>query len=321
MSTQNSHNKFGMELTIVVAVVGGRRLVRRCLTTLCQQLDFNEGEIIVPYDNWTEDVGTLRGEFPLVKFHFITDVGFTPPSIVEHQLYDRRRAVGISLARGRIVALTEDYAVPASDWCRQILIAHEMPYAAIGGTIDNLVDLPLNWALYYCDFGRYGSPLMKGEVDYASDVNIAYKYEELLRIRDLWSSAYHETTVNWALRSSGKSVFLDPRMIVFEQRPPITLRQALRERIEWGSVFAETRAASCDWWRRLLYSLGTSILPVVLLVRILKHMLRQRRTAKQICFTLPLAVCLVSAWAVGELSGYLRKHEEHVPLPVTIPET
>jgi hypothetical protein len=312
-------------LTIVVTVVGGKSLVRRCLEAICRQAEFADTEIIVPYDNWSKDTGELADEFPQVNFHFISDLGPASSAAIsshKHRLYDRRRAVGISLARGRIIALIEDYAVPAPDWCSQILLAHEQPHAVIGGAINNAVDRPLNWALYYSDFGRYGSPLALGEAEYASDVNIAYKHEALQAVRCVWHNAYHETLVNWTLQARGESVFLDPRPIVFEERPPISFGGAFSERIAWGRVFAESRVAVCSRGRRLTYAAGTTILPLLLLYRVLKHMLRQRRSLAQIITTLPLAALLLTGWSLGELAGYISGPiAEDYSLTEIVPET
>jgi hypothetical protein len=312
-------------LTIIVTVVGGKELVRRGLMALCPQVNFATAEVIVPYDRWSADVGDLAEEFSQVRFHFINDLGAASSATVtshQHRLYDRRRAVALSLARGRLIAMTEDYAVPAEDWCRQVCSAHEQPYAVIGGAIENAVDRPLNWALYYCDFGRYGNPLPRGEAEYASDVNLAYKREALDAIRDVWCGAYHETTVHWTLRSRGEVVFLDPRMVVYQHRPKITVLQALRERVEWGRIFAETRISTCSLWRRIGYAAGTAILPALLLLRVFRYMLRQRRSVSQIAQTLPLAACLLTGWALGEFSGYLggREAAEVSLAETTVPE-
>jgi hypothetical protein len=271
-------------------------------------VDFATTEVIVPYDRWSSAVGELSEEFSQVRFHFITDLGAASSATVtshQHRLFDRRRAVGLSLARGRLVAMTEDYTIPADDWCLQITRAHEQPYAVIGGAIDNAIDRPLNWALYYCDFGRYGRPLKPGKAEYASDVNIAYKRKALEATREVWSAAYHETTVHWALRTRGEVVFLDPSMVVYQNRPQMKMLQALRERCEWGRIFAETRRSVCTPLQRFCYAAVTGILPAVLLVRVLRNMLRQHRSYRQTAQALPLAALLLSAWAWGELSGYL----------------
>lgn len=304
----NSNEQSDLALSIIVTVVGGQEFVSRCLDVLSRQVDFSDTEIIVPYDHWSASVGKLTKDFPQVTFHYIGNLGAASSEEIsshQHRLYDRRRAVGISLARGRIIALTEDYAVPEEHWCQQILLAHEQSYAAIGGAIDNDVDRPLNWALYYCDFGRYGTPLEAGPAEYASDVNIAYKREALKSISNTWENAYHETLVNWALRSRGETVFLDPRMLVRERRPTTKFSVAFRERIEWGRVFAETRVAACGRLQRISFIAGIAVLPLLLIARALKHMVRQRRTFKQMFMTLPLATGLIIGWSLGEFMGYM----------------
>lgn len=296
-----------LSLSILVTVVSGKESLRRCLGVLCPQIDPADMEIIVPYDRWSREVNDLASDFPGVRFHFVDDREGTSSETAPqaHHLYDRRRAVGLALARGRLVAMTEEHAVPAPDWCRQILAAHEQPYAVIGGVIDNGVDRAMNWALYYCDFGRYGHPLPSGPAEYASDVNLAYKRRALEAARDVWRDAYHETNVHWTLRARGEVVFLDPRMVVHEHRPAIGLCRAYRERVEWARIFAETRVAEYGMWRCLAYAAGTPVLPALLLLRVARHMSRQGRSIGQMAKTLPLALFLLTGWAYGELLGYL----------------
>ena len=105
--------------------------------------------------------------------------------------------------------------------------------------------------------------------------------------------------------SRGEKVFLDPRMAVHQHRPTLGLGAAYRERMEWGRVFAETRVAEGGVCRGLLYAGGTPLLPVLLLARVARHMARQGRRAGQMVKTLPLALCLLTGWAFGELLGYI----------------
>jgi len=307
-------------LSIVLTVVDGPPALRRCLDVLQPQTARVATEIIVPYDRWCADVGELAGSYPDVQFVFIADLG--PASAVslprDHALYDRRRAVGLARARGRLVAMTEDRSIPAADWCERILAVHEQPYAAIGGAIDNRVDRPMNWALYYCDFGRYGRPLEDGPAAYVSDVNVAYKRAALEAIGEVWRESYHETTVHWALQARGATahgatVFLDSRMVVYQHRAPMSLRDAFRERIAFARGFAATRVAACTTWQRVLYAAGTPLLPALLLARVARHMRRQGRSRTQMAQTLPVTGVLLTGWALGELLGYV------APRPLEFP--
>lgn len=72
------------------------------------------------------------------------------------------RASGVALARGDIVALTEDHCVVAPDWCVSILRAHaEHPEAlGIAGAIENgSTDHLIDWANYLQTFGAFAPPL------------------------------------------------------------------------------------------------------------------------------------------------------------------
>ena len=265
------------------------------------------------FDRWSAEVGGLASQFPKVKFEYAGDLGLADPAEIsefDHRLYDRRRALGLRLSRGELVAMTEDQTLPADNWVAQILTAHEQPYSVIGGAVENGVDRTLNRALYVCDFGRYGRPFENGEVSYLSDVNLAYKRAALNGTRKLWWDAYQETTVNWALQTSGEKLFLANGPVMFQCRPPLSLRRAVKERIAWGRVFAETRAERLTHFRRLLFAAGTSVLPMILLVRALRNMIRQGLGMRIILRTIPIISLLVVTWSIGELAGYLRGGSE-----------
>jgi hypothetical protein len=306
---KNREAQAGIAISILITAVGGKETMRRCLEALRPQIQHVEAEIIVPYDAWAMEIGELKPEFPEVQFPRITDLGIaSDPTIPAHQhrLCDRRRAVGLGMARGRLIAMTEDQIVPAPDWVSQILALHrQQPYGVIGGSIDNAIDRPTHWATYYCDHGRYGSPLQPAEAEYVSDLNISYKREVMEDIREVWREAYSETTVHWALRDRGVTLRLDPALKVYKHRPPIKYWRAVRERAEWGRVFAETRVANVGPRQRVFFAALSPLLPALLLSRAFKHMRRQRRSFGQISKALPLVAGLLVGWATGEFVGYV----------------
>ena len=306
-----------LDLTVVLTVVSGREAVRENLEALTPQIDFEKAEIIVPFDLSSLDVGTLASEFPRVEFFYIENDGakLSKSSADVHRLYDKRRAVGLQRSRGRIVAMTEDHALPAIDWVSQILKVHEQSYDVIGGAVENGIEKPLNRALYYCDFGRYGRPFSSSEASYLSDVNIAYKREALVSVQDVWLDAYQETTVHWTLKRNGRKLFLDDRSVVYQNRKGIMIMGALRERIGWGRIFAETRVREITLLSRVLFAVGSLFLPILMLGRVFRNMRRQKRTVGIMFSTLPVACLLLFAWSWGEFIGYLlgspkREHAE-----------
>ncbi|MEQ1762314.1 MAG: oligosaccharide flippase family protein [Pyrinomonadaceae bacterium] len=289
------------ELTIVIAVVSGKESLRTCLEVLTPQAASSTVEIVVPYDEWCGEVAGLADEFSSVRFLRISDCETERPN--EHELYDRRRAAGLHAARGRIIAMTEDHALPSGDWCSRILEAHQRSHDVIGGAIENGIDKALNWAWYYADFGRYGRPLANGGSDYISDVNVSYKREAIMSIAAIWRDGYTETTVHWALHENGADIVLNEKILVFQNRPPVGILAAWRERIEWGRVFAESRANRQSIPQRLVYALGTLILPLLLLHRVFNNMRRQNRSVGLIARVLPVSLLLLIGWSLGEAAG------------------
>src|SRR5262245_41501310 len=99
-----------LRLSIIVVPVSGATSLRRCLAALSAQMDLAESEIIVPYDAASAAVASLAAEFPQVRFHRVDDPSQPSPILAplhRHRLYDRRRAAGLAVAQGTVVAMTE----------------------------------------------------------------------------------------------------------------------------------------------------------------------------------------------------------------------
>ena len=169
---------------------------------------------------------------------------------------------------GELVAILEDRSVPWPDWASAFASAHtHVTAGAIGGGIDNGHDGTLNWAVFFCDFGRYRPPFTPGPRNWISDVNICYKRRAVEMTRAAWRDRYHETTVHWALTSAGETLYLSDAPMVDQMRGPLRLGSLIRERFAWGRVFAYTRARERSIGARLLYAMATPFLPALLYVR------------------------------------------------------
>jgi hypothetical protein len=151
-------------------------------------------EVIVPLPPGVVGLEDLRRDQPDVHFLEIPDLrNYTlPRNGREH--HGELIARGFARARGGIVALIEDHDVAAPDWAIRLVDAHRGPFAGVGGAIENGVDRPLNWAVYFCDFLRYQNPLPEGESTRASDANVSYKRAALEAIRPVWEKEFHEAT-------------------------------------------------------------------------------------------------------------------------------
>ena len=298
-----------MLLSVVVTVVDGGETLVRCLTALARQDDAPSLEVIIPYDESVAGMASIVARFP--TFHFLP-IGQVetkrPPDgpAGQHELFDRRRSAGLAMARGDIIAIVEDRGVPRADWARTLVAIHgEMPHAVIGGGVDNGRDRTLNWAVYFCDFGRYQLPFAPGPREYVTDVNIGYKRKALDQTRDLWKERYHETTVHWALIRSGETLYLSDRFVVDQMRDDLSLGRLVSERVGWGRLFAYTRAREISGGKRLVLAAMAPVLPLVLFYRLARHQMAKKRTLGKFVAASPVVLLLLATWSLGEMIGYL----------------
>jgi hypothetical protein len=288
----------------VVTIVEGGETLSRCLKALEAQIDPPELEIIVPYDS---TVGVPADRFPRVRFEAMGSIaGVRDDPGGRHELFDRRRARGLSIASGEVVAILEDRGVPTRDWAREVWRLHqELPHAVIGGAVENGVDRLRNWAVYFCDFSRYQLPFEAGPADWVTDVNVSYKRRALLQTAPLWRERYHETTVHWALKDGGETLFLTPELVVEQMRTETGLLTMLRERLHWGRLFAYTRVQASGPLQRVMYLGASPLIPAVMLVRQARLVLAKRTHLSRFLAASPAIATLLAFWGAGEAIGYL----------------
>lgn len=257
-------------------------------------------EVIVPCDAFLADVRGLEARFPHVEF--VALPGRHHPAVL--------RAAGVARASGTIVAILEDHCIPAADWCAAVLAAHDAPSAAAGGAIEKGFppgrddDTAVNWALYLADYSRYSLPLASGPAGGASDCNVSYKREALTRVASSWADEFHENVVHSALLAIGETVVCDPRVVVHEQRS-LALAAALHDRFSFGRVFGATRAAGLPAHRRASMALAAPLIPALSLLRVARLVAARRRFVAPFIRSFPALVILTSAWAAGEMCGYV----------------
>jgi len=298
-------------LSVVVVIVSDTTADRAsvsdlegCLTALRQQIGAPPTEVIVPYHQNTDGIEALAARFPEVRFVAVTAPEIAARRAGSREHHDALRAHGLATARAALLALLEDHARPDAHWSANIVAAHQADGAAVGGAIENGVDRPLNWAVYFCDFAKYQNPLPAGDSAFASDANSAYKRSALESVRSLWQKSFHETVVNDALLSAGKKLRLSPDIVVYQHRSDLRLGSALYERFVWGRSYARTRSTLLSPTRRLLYALLSPLLPLVMMRRIAAIAWQRRRNFGKFVRAAPLAALLACGWSIGECVGY-----------------
>jgi hypothetical protein len=300
--------EYKIALSVIVRIVGGGEFLHRCLSRLVPQIEGQPIEVIVPYDSTVVGIRPLEELFP--QFSFV-DMGVVQANggqnsfVFAHQLYDRRTAAGLRIARGDLLALLEDYGVPDPDWCDQLLQAHRLPYGVIGGAVEHGGRGVLNWAVYLLDFGRYRLPLHEGPTKYLTDVNVSYKRPDLEAVKAVWADRYNEVTVHGVLASRGVVMWRRPQIVVREDRGALFFPHLLAERYAWGRVFGYMRLQEFSLPSRLFYIAVSPLLPALMLWRVARRVLSGQRNRKSFLLALPPMIALALAWCLGELVAYV----------------
>jgi hypothetical protein len=310
-----------MRLSVVVTIVDGGAALERCVAALLAQQDAPAIDVILPFDDTAARDVAFAAALPAVRLVPLGAVGPLRQSrcgLSQHALYDWRRAAGVAAARGDVVALVEDRAIPRVDWAAAIARLHrEQSSGAIGGAVENADAGTLNWAVYFCDFGRYQLPFSPGAATAASDVNVSYKRSVLDSIRSVWIDGFHEPTVHAELVRRGAGMFRSPDVVVYQARGPLHLGALCRERVVAGRRYASIRSTGMSRPSRLARILATPLLPFVLVCRTLRDRLKRDRSIGRFAAALPAVLLLLSAWSLGEAIGYVRSEPSTPNRPAT----
>lgn len=296
-------------MSVVVGLISGRKAhVERCLRALHEQTARLPLEIVVPYDEPCADVASLGDAFPAVRF--IRAEGLDTAKAragAGREHHDTLRTIGIRAATGDVIALIEDHGYVAAQWCEEMVAAlnRHPDAAAIGGAVECDSAKLLNWAVYFCDFGRYQNPLPEGPAEFVSDGNVAYRRAALETVADSWRMDYHETVVHWAMAAAGLELRTTPRVVVWQARTGLQFGAALRERYVWARSFAGTRTRVAGGVKRWVWAAASPILPVVMTWRLASTAFRRGAHRAQFLKALPLIVLLHTVWAFGEFVGYV----------------
>jgi hypothetical protein len=105
--------------------------------------------------------------------------------------------------------------------------------------------------------------------------------------------------------ASGERLALSPGIVVRQYRQEIRLGSSMSEFFTWGRSYGSTRARLAGTVKRLIYVGLSPLIPVVLLLRSGRDVMRKRRLLAEWLKCLPLSIALTLAWSGGELIGYL----------------
>jgi hypothetical protein len=281
------------ELSVVIASVNGWDVLEPTLNALDELPERDRTEVIVVETLGSATRARLRDRRQ-------------PVVLVEsdRQPIPRLRYRGVLRAKGRLVAILEDHARVDRDWAASLIAAHRGPWGAVGGAVENGKGGLVNWAVYFCEYAPYMSPVVEGETTDLPGNNIAYKRPHLLRHARVLDQGKWESWVNDRLRGDGVPIASTNAMVVRHIKA-FRLGYFLAQRFHFSRSYAGMRRCNQSWPHRLVYGLGSLALPALLSVRVTRTVLGKRRYLGWFLLVSPLVVLFLSVGAVGELVGYL----------------
>ncbi len=281
-------------LSVIIASVNGWEVLEPTLQALDAQPQRDRMEIIVV------DVvgGTTRERLAAHRPALVV------VPVEERLTIPRLRYLGVRQSRGPIVAILEDHGAVGPSWAAEVLDAHRQSWGAIGGTVENGRRGLVNWAAFFCEYTPYMGPVPEGESHDLPGNNIAYKRPHLMRHAHVLDEGKWESWINDRIRADGVPIASTNRVVVRHIKP-FRLGIFLVQRFHFARSYAGMRRVDQTPLTRLIYGGGSLALPVLLLGRVTRTVLRKRRHLGHFVLCLPLIALFLSVGAIGEMIGYL----------------
>jgi glycosyltransferase involved in cell wall biosynthesis len=294
-------------ISIIVGSVNSARSIARSLASLelsCKGLD---AEILV-VDASTDDTVAR-----IAQAGTAASVRQLPPGTLTPRLW----STGLAMSRGEVVAFTTGHFAVSEGWARALLAGIARGDTGVAGCLSlSASSGPVDWAVFYLRYSAFleaGASAAENVAEIPGD-NAAYRRDALDRHAASFADGFWEVDFHNRIRAEDPNARLsfvagaDARF-----GPSDTLAAFARQRFAHGCHFGAWRVrtrARAPW----LIVAAAPIVPLVLMARIARRVLRQPRHRARFAASLPALVVLATAWAAGELWGAVT-HANPATLP------
>lgn len=284
-------------ISIVVVCRGGESLLAHCLDALRRDTAPYAAETIVVVSRHAAAAAKARvsAAHPGVCWVEAPN-GHTVP---------RLRSLGIAHSRARVVALLEDDCEVQAGWCAAVLAAHGDGTSAVGGAVEpGAYPHARDWAVYFCDYGRFMCPPRDRTPGALPGNNVSFTTAALALLPDALRAAFVDAPVAEAWQRAGVPLRLDPAIVV----RPLRRRTSADLTVlpyHHGRAYGAARVSGRPWWQRLVMGLAAAGLPALKTARVIGESVSRRRLRSQLVRALPLVLVWNTSWSWGECLGYV----------------
>jgi hypothetical protein len=267
---------------------------------------------------FTQTLHSLRSQrcnfpFEIVVIDRVGDVAAQPhadagvPLRCQHVAHDtplpRMRFIALQMARGRLVAVTEDHCIAEPDWLQQLHDEFQRDRALVaigGGVVNGLTRSAWDWATYLCEYAAFAPPLRADEAPVG--VNIAYVRDALVALSpQALTDGFWETTAHPLLQRAGAKVASGSRACVVHSKH-FGFAGFVQQRYLYSRHYAGARFSRI--LPRAGAALASPLLPLLLAVRLCRVVWRKPALRRASVRAAPYLLLLHLVWAWGELIGY-----------------
>ena len=214
------------------------------------------------------------------------------------------RLAGARAATAPLIALTEDFCVPAEGWAEALLEARgRVDARVLGGPVARRGGSAAHWALTLAEYGRFFRREPEGEVRDLSSINVAYDADRLRAALPAGATGLFEVQLHAQLRARGERFWRVPGAVMFDENQ-LPLASATRAQYHHGRLFGGERVQASGAFLRLMRCALASAVPAILLARIVREAGAAGHTPEVLRSLPPLAL-LLGAWSAGEATGSL----------------
>jgi hypothetical protein len=215
------------------------------------------------------------------------------------------RAAAFRRARADAVAVIEDHVLVPAAWAEQMLAALAAGADVAGGSVANAATGTItDRTAFLCEYSHLLPGSRAGVQMPVTGNNVVYRRRLLAAYAHVWSAGRWEDYLHDALRRDGAVMVADPAIVV-GHRMHYTALEYMSQRMLYARSYAGLKRGDLSPAGRLLRAAGSMALPPVLLVRILARAGAAARHGQASATSLPLLLAFVTAWAFGEMIGYL----------------
>lgn len=218
-------------ISVVVCTRNGAATLRGCLAAL-QKQSYPHYEVLVVDDGSTDGTAAVAKEFPWVRYEHQSHAGLSAA-----------RNRGAALARGEIIAYTDDDCIPDEDWLVHLATAFaDRSCVAAGGP--NLPPAPRSMVEAVVAIAPGGPAevlLDDNEAEHLPGCNLAIRRDTLLSVggfEEEFAVAGDDVDICWRLQAQGGKLRFVPAALVWHHRRA-TVRGYLRQQAGYG--FAEAQ--------------------------------------------------------------------------------